>query len=40
VGGFVEVEDFVDCEGAALAESFSALGALEGFLFTVDVPGN
>lgn len=32
VGGRVKMEDFVDRQGSALAEAFSAICAFEGFL--------
>lgn len=34
----LQVKGFVDLEGPTLAETFAALGALEGLLLAVDVP--
>lgn len=39
VGRLLHVEGLVDGQGSRLAEAFTALSALEGFLLGMDVPG-
>lgn len=40
MGGLLHVENFMDCQGARLAESLSALAAFKWFLFRMNISVN